>query len=124
MTLRRRPRAVYGDGSEPDPRSSLSNERTALAGLRTSLGLVVAGVALGALAHLTDDPDWFRVIAIVLCIGGGVLSIATYRRWMSVEQALRRAEPVPAPMMLPPLALAITVLAVAVGIGLFLSSVG
>ena len=34
------PRSVYGVGSEPDPRFSVANERTFLAGIRTSLGFL------------------------------------------------------------------------------------
>ena len=41
----RRPRSVYGVGTEPDVRFSLANERTALAWLRTGLALVAGGTA-------------------------------------------------------------------------------
>lgn len=33
-------------GAEPDPRFSLANERTYLAWLRTSLGLIASGIAV------------------------------------------------------------------------------
>ena len=44
MTSDRWPGYVYGEGEEPDYRFSLANERTFLAWIRTSLGLVAAAV--------------------------------------------------------------------------------
>ena len=39
---------MYGVGEEPDHRFSLANERTFLAWIRTSLGLIGGGVAVEA----------------------------------------------------------------------------
>ena len=124
MVDTRRPHSVYGVGSEPDPRASLANERTALAGLRTALGLVIAGVGLAALAHLTEHPDWYRVIAGVMCLLGGLVSVATVRRWAGVERAIRLGDPLPAPRTLPPLAAALALLALGLAVGLAASLVG
>ena len=44
-----RPRSLR-DGDEPDPRFTLANERTFLAWVRTSLGLVAGSVALETFA--------------------------------------------------------------------------
>ena len=118
MSEGRRPRSVFGVGTEPDPRSSLANERTALAGLRTALGLVVAGVGLGALTHLTDTPGWFPLIAVALCLMGSGLALITSRRWVVVERALRLKEPLPPPSALSPLAVGIAALAIATAIGI------
>ena len=48
------PRAVFGEGEEPDARFTLANERTFLAWVRTSLallaavlGVLIVGVAIG-----------------------------------------------------------------------------
>jgi uncharacterized membrane protein YidH (DUF202 family) len=49
MRAARFPRWVYGEGSEPDPRFTLANERTFLAWIRTALALTAGGVALEAL---------------------------------------------------------------------------
>ena len=122
VTDSRRPRSVYGVGVEPDPRTSLANERTALAALRTALGIVIAGVALGALAHLTEHPGWFRVIAVVLCLLGGAFSLAAVQRWAVLERALRLGDPLPAPRTLSPLAVAVAALSLAVAIALVLSA--
>jgi uncharacterized membrane protein YidH (DUF202 family) len=50
MSAARFPRWVYGEGSEPDPRATLANERTFLAWIRTALALTASGIALEALA--------------------------------------------------------------------------
>ncbi len=98
--MTRRPRSVYGTGSEPDARFSLANERTALAWLRTSLGVVAAGVGLAVLE--TSDASWsaLRLPAAAVCAAGAVLAVAAVVRWMRVEQAVRRGDPIPAPSAL------------------------
>lgn len=50
VVSRRFPRWVFGEGSEPDPRFTLANERTFLAWIRTSLALLACGIALEAVA--------------------------------------------------------------------------
>ncbi len=109
----RRPARVYGVGSEPDPRFSLANERTALAWMRTALALVAGGVALISLATLPDLPGWTALIGAGACVAGAALSIRAVRGWAKVERALRLKQPLPAPRTLPLLSVGILVLAVA-----------
>lgn len=45
----RHPRAVYGQGTEPDPLYTLANERTYLAWLRFAVTLLAAAVAIDRL---------------------------------------------------------------------------
>jgi len=106
----RRPRSVYGVGSDPDPRFSLANERTALAGIRTAVAIIAAGVGLAALVHLADVPNSLRWVAFALCLAGGGLALSTVVRWRRVERALRLDEPLPPPFALAPLAVVIVVL--------------
>jgi len=108
----RRPRRVFGEGQEPDPRFTLANERTLLAWLRTALALVVAGVAVVALSELIT-PEWLvEVTAGAAFLGGAVTASLGYLQWQRVERALRRREPLPAGIG------AVVVLATILGIAL------
>jgi putative membrane protein len=100
----RRPRAVYGVGDEPDARFSLANERTALAWVRTGLGLVAGGVALTSLATFAELTVLLDVIAAVACLTGAAVAGYGWRTWRRNEIALRTGAPLPAPTALPVLA--------------------
>ncbi len=108
----RRPRSVYGVGTEPDARFSLANERTALAWLRTGLALVAGGVALTTLASFGAGNAFLDVIAALACVAGGVLALAALSGWRRRERALRLGEPLPAPRILPVLVVAVVLFAV------------
>jgi putative membrane protein len=98
----RRPRGVYEGGEEPDPRFTLANERTFLAWVRTSLGLLAAGVALESLG-LPDSPRLRTTLAVTLIVLGGTVIALAWLRWGRVERALRHATP------LPPFSLGLTI---------------
>lgn len=100
MSEARRPRAVYEQGSEPDPRFSLANERTALAWMRTGMSVIAAGVALAVYAHTADGSTWIRAAAVAGCLAGAAIGIWSLLHWGNVERALRRGEPIPAPSLL------------------------
>lgn len=85
-------------------RFSLANERTALAWVRTGLGLVVGGVALITLATFADLPVLIDIVAMIACLAGGVLALSALFSWRRVERALRLDRPLPAPSVLPWLA--------------------
>jgi putative membrane protein len=90
----RRPRWVYGVGSEPDPRFSLANERTFLAWVRTSLALFAGGIALEAL-KIPAHPG-FRLSAGLVLIGLGLLAIVQgWVSWARTERSLRRGVALP-----------------------------
>jgi putative membrane protein len=79
---------------EPDPRFVQANERTLLAYVRTALALVAGGVALSQLAELRA---WERVlVAVPAMLLGMVVAVGGYRRWRSVDEALRAGRPLPA----------------------------
>ena len=107
----RRPRSVYGVGTEPDARFSLANERTALAWLRTGLALVAGGVALTTLASFGAGNMFLDLVAALACVGGGVLALAALSGWRRRERALRLGEPLPAPRILPALVVAVALFA-------------
>ncbi|SDC55533.1 putative membrane protein [Sanguibacter gelidistatuariae] len=97
----RRPAAVYGVGSEPDARFSLANERTALAWVRTGLGLVAGGVALTSFSTFAEVPVLLEIVAAIACLAGASLAVYALRSWKHHEIALRTGSPLPAPTALP-----------------------
>lgn len=115
MPDRRRPRGVYGEGTEPDARFSLANERTALAWVRTGLGLVAGGVALTSFATFAELPRVLDLVAALACLAGGGSALWALVTWRRYERALRRGEPLPAPTALPVLVVGVVVLALVLG---------
>ena len=91
-----RPRALR-DGEEPDPRFTLANERTFLAWIRTSLGLMAGAVAMEAFAG-DPIPEAVRTpLACTLLVLAALLSIVSFRRWIRIEAAMRHTRPLPVP---------------------------
>lgn len=113
---RRRPTSVYGVGSEPDPRFSLANERTALAWLRTGLALVGGGVALTTLGTFAEAGAFLDVIAGLACASGAFLAVGALVSWRRAERALRLKQPLPAPTALPVLVAGVSVIGVAMAV--------
>jgi putative membrane protein len=99
-------------GTEPDARFTFANERTFLAWHRTSLALVVAGLAIvQLLPPFTGVPFGRHLLALPLIILGGVLSVGSYLEWTRHQRALRRGEPLGSSILPKLLAVAITLLA-------------
>ena len=113
---RRFPKSVYKLGSEPDPRYSLANERTFLAWLQTSIGLIAAGVALEALAAPVQ-PGLRLAASIVLIVAGTVVPAQAWWGWVRTERAMRLANPLPAPRLAGPLAIVVVATGLLVLIG-------
>src|SRR6266496_3153941 len=104
---------------EPDYRMSLAAERTYLAYMRTALALMAAGIGVaGALPDAGGKP-LRRVIGVVLVLAGGGLLVAARRRWLAVDQAMRRGEPLPTIGMLHALSWLLAAAAVAAAILVF-----
>jgi putative membrane protein len=83
-----------GDGTEPDARFTLANERTFLAWSRTSLALVVAGLAVAQLLPPFPGVPWGRsVIATPLILLGAAVSVISYLEWAGNQRALRHGRP-------------------------------
>jgi putative membrane protein len=81
---------------DPDPRYSLANERTFLAWIRTSLGLLAAAAALVAID--LPWPTWaVRSLSILLGAAALFSALVSWDRWRKVERAIaeRRAAPPP-----------------------------
>ncbi|WP_277681462.1 YidH family protein [Saccharomonospora azurea] len=89
------------DETEPDYRFTLANERTFLAWIRTSLGLVAGGVAVHQLLPgLGNEPA--RSLLANLCIGlAALLAALAYPRWWRIQRAMRRGGRLPRSPLLP-----------------------
>lgn len=99
---RRWPSRVYRQGSEPDPRFTLANERTFLAWLRTALALMAAGVGVEALSTAQGEANPLgTALALVLITGGVLCSATAFTRWAATERALRTGSPLPPPRLAP-----------------------
>ncbi|WP_158887764.1 YidH family protein [Amycolatopsis anabasis] len=109
------------DGTEPDYRFTLANERTFLAWLRTALGLLAAGVAVHQLVPRFAVPSTRTVLALVFVGLSAVLAATSYPRWRKVQQAMRRGEPLPRNGLVLVLATGILLLALACAVLVVLS---
>jgi putative membrane protein len=98
---------------DPDPRYSLANERTFLAWIRTSLGLLAAAAGLVAI-----DLPWptaaVRSLSILLGAAAGFSAWVAWNRWRSVERAIAEGRPAPPPRV--HVVLAVTVVATAAAV--------
>jgi putative membrane protein len=99
-------------GSEPDYRFTLANERTFLAWARTALGLLAAGVAVRQLVEPFGIGGGRTALALLGIAASAVLVVGAYRRWVNVQLAVRRGEPLPPARLVPVAAAAVVVLAV------------
>jgi putative membrane protein len=97
---------VFKDGSEPDPRFTLANERTFLAWIRTGLALVAGGVALQSLG-LPLQPTLRLTAALLLIVTGIVAPVQAWIGWALTERALRHQRPLPAPALALPIGVAV-----------------
>jgi putative membrane protein len=86
---------VTEDGTEPDPRFSLANERTFLAWVRTALALIVAGGAIAQFA-VSVTPVVRGAISILLIGLGACVAVAGHGRWRRADRALRLGQALPA----------------------------
>lgn len=77
------------EGEPPDARFTLANERTFLAWIRTSLGLIAAAVGLEAFApHVVPEPVRTPLVVTLLLVAAALAGYA-FVRWLSVEGAMR-----------------------------------
>jgi putative membrane protein len=102
-----------GDGTEPDARFTLANERTFLAWNRTALALVVSGLGIVQLLPPFPGVPWGRhVLGIPLIVLGAAVSVIAYRDWRGTQEALRHRQPPPRSML--PRVLVATIAGIAV----------
>ena len=102
------------EGTDPDARFSLANERTFLAWIRTSLALLAGAVGIAQFA--TDlGPAWARrAVGGLLAVVGFAMAATAYRRWRNNEIAMRVGQPLPMTAALLIVAAAMSLVALAV----------
>ena len=103
-------RRLLKDGEDPDPRFSLANERTFLAWIRTSLGLMAVGIGVATFVSTQVDAGIAEFLAVGLIVIGGVIAATSWFRWLAVERAMRVGSGLPPSRMAPVLAIGIAVL--------------
>jgi putative membrane protein len=89
------PTRVQEEGTTPDYRFSLANERTFLAWIRTALALIGGGFAIDQ--FLTDRlTHWVRVLlSLALLLGGVACTLRAVSHWVRCERAMRHGTNLP-----------------------------
>lgn len=103
---------------EVDYRFILANERTFLAWMRTSLGLIAGGVALDQFVAVGSGSTLVRIVAfVVIFLGAAVASIGV-AQWHRADAAMYGGRPMRRTRIVPFLGIALVVVAVGIAIAL------
>ncbi|MGW1378786.1 YidH family protein [Streptomyces sp. NPDC002446] len=117
------PARVREEGTTPDYRFTLANERTFLAWLRTGLALIGGGFAVDQ--FLPRLHEGVRLgFTIALLAGGALCALRAVNHWVRCERAMRRGADLPVSRFPTALALAVGVLGVAVAVLVLLGWTG
>jgi putative membrane protein len=100
-------------GVEPDVRFSNANERTFLAWIRTSLGLITAGLAITQLLPPFNVPGGRRLIGLPLIALGVIVSLFSLHNWRENERAMRHGRPLPGSPLPATAAVVVSIVAIA-----------
>jgi putative membrane protein len=110
--VRRRPQ-WQDEGTEPDYRYSLANERTFLAWMRTALALLAGAAAVAFVPQFhAEHARW--VLAIGLATLGATAAPFAYLRWSANERAMRSGRPLSSGYGVLSTSLAVTAIAIVV----------
>ncbi|GAA2705515.1 YidH family protein [Actinoplanes palleronii] len=83
------PESAHTEGTTPDYRFSLANERTFLAWIRTGLALIAGGLACAQFLPPLPIAKLREVIAISLLVLGGLVALRAVDHWARAERAMR-----------------------------------
>jgi putative membrane protein len=100
------------DGSHPDYRFSLANERTFLAWVRTSLALLASGVGVVNLPSGFASSTGRHILGLLLVVLGLFASVESFARWRANQRAISSGRPLPASTGMPVVAGGLTVVGV------------
>ncbi|MBF6296532.1 YidH family protein [Nocardia amamiensis] len=115
------PDAESEEGEEElDYRFTLANERTFLAWMRTSLGLLAGGVAVHTLVQSFRVAGLRRAIALSCLVLGAVVAVGAYAHWRRVGVAMRQGRPLPDTVLVPILSAGIAIVSVLAGLAVLL----
>jgi len=92
------------EGTEPDYRFLLANERTFLAWIRTALGLLAGGILLDQFSTRLGPSLVIVALAIALSFLAALLCAMAYVRWRANEIAMRHGRRLPGTMAIPAIA--------------------
>ena len=84
------------EGTAPDYRFSLANERTFLAWIRTALALVGGGLAVAGFLPPLRIPHLREVLSVALMLLGAAIAVRAIDHWARAERAMRLGRPLPA----------------------------
>lgn len=93
--LRQRDPKWWEEGSRPDYRFSLANERTFLAWIRTSLAFIAGAIGVDQFATHFSTKEVRFALSAVLLIASMAIGAAAYRRWAAMERAMRNNTELP-----------------------------
>ena len=111
---------VRSEGTDPDPRFTLANERTFLTWITTSLGTLGVGLAIGTL--LPRESIWIDSLALAWILTAAVLAVRAMVRWFRLERAMRLGEGLPVSSSIPIIAILLALLSAASGIAILVTS--
>ncbi|MFI9510039.1 YidH family protein [Nocardia sp. NPDC052566] len=106
--------------AELDYRFTLANERTFLAWMRTSLGLLAGGVAVHTLVQPFRAAGFRRALALSCIVLAVIVAIGAYGHWRRVGVAMRQGKPLPNTIMVPILSAGIAVVSVLAAVAVLL----
>jgi putative membrane protein len=102
----------------------LANERTFLAWVRTSLGLVAGGVALDQFVASEKGSVIVAVIAFAVIALGALVALIGIIEWKRTNAAMYGGLPIPRSRVAPLLGVAIMIVAIAIAVALLMENSG
>lgn len=102
----------------------LANERTFLAWIRTSLGLIAGGVALDQFVAAEKGAPTVGVIAFAVITLGALVAVIGVIEWKRTNLAMNSGKPIPKSRVMPLLGIAVLIVAVAIAVALLLENTG